>query len=107
MKKFKIKKTQRLKGSSSMKIQFIIGMLIASFAFAQTKETDKVPAIDTGHIEMHEKMAKAHQQAADCLKAGKPADDCRQSFRAQCKEAGEPGQCGIGGPMKGRKGRGK
>lgn len=90
-----------------MKTLFIVSMLVANVALAQTKETATAPATDTSHIEMHEKMAKAHQQAADCLKSGKSVDDCRQSFQAMCKDAGEPGHCGMGGPMKGRKGRGK
>lgn len=32
------------------------------------------------HIEMHEQIAAAHQGAADCLKAGKPMQECRSQF---------------------------
>ena len=87
-----------------MKTLFFVTMFTTSMALAQTKETATPPSPDASHIEMHEKMSKAHQQAADCLKSGKSADECRQSFQAMCKDAGELGQCGMGGPMKGRKG---
>lgn len=51
------------------------------------------------HIQMHEKMAKAHQGAADCLKAGKPMDECKKSFDSMCKDADGSGKCMMMGGM--------
>ena len=78
-----------------MKTILLLSIFTGSFAFAQTESTTK-PALDTAHIEMHEKMSKAHQQAADCLKSGKPVEECRTAFQSTCKDVGEPGHCGMG-----------
>ena len=52
---------------------------------------------------MHEKMAKAHSDAAECLKSGKPHDECRKNFKAACKDSGDK-MCGMGmGKGKGHK----
>ena len=88
-----------------MKTIFFAIMLISGMAIAQSKPVATPPVVDAGHIEMHEKMAKAHQQAADCLKSGKTFDECRAAFQMMCKESGEPGNCGMKGSMKDRKGR--
>lgn len=64
--------------------------------FAQQKATTvKVDQKQT-HIQMHEQMAKAHQQAAECLKSGKPEEECRNAFREMCSEYGGHGMCGAG-----------
>lgn len=57
-------------------------------------------------IEMHEKMADLHKQAAECLKSGKPIKECQDALAAQCPMA--KGGCPMMGkdcPM-GRGGRG-
>lgn len=88
-----------------MKTLFFAIMLFSGMAIAQTNTAPKPPLVDTGHIEMHEKMAKAHQQTADCLKSGKIFDECRAAFQMMCKESGESGNCDMKGSMNNRKGR--
>ncbi|MFN8791913.1 MAG: hypothetical protein ACK5Y2_10715 [Bdellovibrionales bacterium] len=66
----------------------------ANFSFAQDKAWTKSGEKNQDHIQMHEQMAKAHQQTADCLKSGKSEDECRKDFHDMCKEAGGPEKCG-------------
>jgi hypothetical protein len=66
----------------------------ANFSFAQDKASVKSTEENQEHIQMHEQMAKAHQQAADCLKSGKSKEECRKVFHSMCKEAGGPEKCG-------------
>lgn len=41
---------------------------------------------------MHEKLAKAHEEAASCLKdKSKSERECQQSFMKQCRESGSSG----------------
>ncbi len=54
-------------------------------------------------IEMHQKMAKAHQKAAVCLKAGKPVDECNREAMKMCPMANSekcPFMGNMGGMMK-------
>ncbi len=44
------------------------------------------------HIQMHEQMAKAHQQAVECLKSETSEEQCRKAFREVCASAGT--KCG-------------
>lgn len=46
------------------------------------------------HIQLHEKMMQTHQQAVDCLKSGKPEDECAKAFHRMCKEASGHRNCG-------------
>ncbi len=72
------------------------GTGIDTYAYAYAAES--TPAKETGEfharMQMHEKMAKAHQEAADCLKSGKTEMDCKSAFRAMCKDAGGYEMCG-------------
>lgn len=65
-----------------------------STGFAEDKAPVKNNEQNQDHIQMHERMAKAHQQAADCIKSGKTEEDCRKAFHEMCKEAGGPEKCG-------------
>ncbi len=79
------------------KVIFSVLILVTSTLWAQEKQATPPPtATNTQleHIQMHEKMSKAHQQAADCLKSGKPVEECRTEFHGMCSEAGSPGKCG-------------
>lgn len=77
----------------------IIYLIAISFA-VPTFAQDKAPASDAdekkSYVQMHEQMAKAHQQAADCLKSGRSENDCMKAFRETCRESGGPDQCGAG-----------
>lgn len=82
--------------------------LLATTAFAQGGGKQKSTQAGTdlkAHIEMHEKMAKAHDQAADCLKDGKPIEECRAEFKKACPGDGQGcGMMGMGhGARKGKK----
>jgi hypothetical protein len=66
----------------------IIGVLTLSFAIVAfgheiTAEQRKEK------IEMHEKMAEHHKMAADCLKAGKPLDECNNEAMKGCPMMGK------------------
>ncbi len=76
------------------KIIFLVVLSSAVFSFAQDKTPAKAMDQKQSHIQMHEQMAKNHQQAADCLKSGKAEDECRKAFQEMCKEAGGPDKCG-------------
>ncbi|MEW6057339.1 MAG: hypothetical protein AB1540_12075 [Bdellovibrionota bacterium] len=85
-------------------------LLLVTTSFAGDK--DKKSEVDNdlkAHIEMHEKTAKAHERTAECLKDGKPVDECRAEFRKA--RPGDGQGCGMGmAPGHGRgmgKGRGK
>ncbi len=50
-------------------------------------------AAEDKHIQMHEQMAKAHEKAAVCLKAGTSEKDCRAAFREMTKGMMNSDQC--------------
>lgn len=97
----------------------MLSLFVAAGAFAVARAADDAAA-KTGAdrqkmIEMHEKMAAAHAQAAACLKSGKPVDECRDALMKSCP-MGKDGGCMMGGqkngmcPMcggKGMKGKGR
>ena len=62
-------------------------------------------------VERHEKMADLHKKVAECLKAGKPVDECHAAMAKECPMRGsgacpmKGGQCGMCMGM-GGKGRG-
>ena len=91
-----------------MKATIIIlaGLFLASFGFAQTPTTTTTTTdaatMDMKHVEMHEKMSKAHQDAADCLKSGKPHEECQKAFHSMCKDSGGGAHCKMGGDMRGK-----
>lgn len=63
-------------------------------------------------IERHEKMADLHKKVAECLKAGKPVDECHAAMAKECPMRGsgacpmKGGQCGMCSGMGPGKGRG-
>jgi hypothetical protein len=67
-------------------------------ADAPTKEPAKSDV--QSKIEMHEKMAQVHKQAADCLRSGKPEKDCNAQAMKDCPMA-HSGDCPFMGKMKG------
>lgn len=46
-------------------------------------------------IARHQGMAKAHQQAAQCLAEGRKHDDCMQALRTDCKGLALGKSCGL------------
>lgn len=68
-------------------------LIISSVGMAQDKAAAK-PSSVAEHVQMHEQMAKAHQQAADCLKSGKPEEECRKAFHESCQGMGCGEKCG-------------
>ncbi len=78
------------------RLMFLMTVLCINPTFAQDKAATKEMDQKASHLQMHEQMAKTHQQAADCLKAGKPEEECRKAFHDMCREAGGPEKCGQG-----------
>ncbi len=74
-------------------IIFLIAAMSA-ISFAQKKSVTKEVESKQFYIQMHEQMAKAHQQFAECLKSGKPEEECRQSFKGMCENFGGADKCG-------------
>lgn len=74
-------------------IIFLMMVLGAMSSWGQDKITGTEAEQKPSPIQMHEQMAKAHQQAADCLKSGKSEEECRSAFHDMCKGAGGPGKC--------------
>lgn len=89
-----------------MKKIILMAMIFCSTSFSLAAD-DKTSAKGTDsksqHTQMHEHMAKAHQQAAECLKSGKSEEECRKDFHEMCKESGAPDKCGSW-MMKNKKG---
>ena len=65
-------------------------------SMAQEQQPPKEVELKLSHVQMHERMAKAHQQAVDCLNSGKSEDDCRKTFRDLCQQAGGSEMCASG-----------
>lgn len=74
------------------KIQKVFCSLMLVFVSAYAYGADPAKPSDPKlNIEHHEKMAAHHQKAADCLKAGRPADTCKKEMMKDCPmmKAGE------------------
>ena len=67
---------------------------LCAASLCSAEETAQAKKAEQSQIQMHEQMAKAHQQAVDCLKSGKSEEECRKAFHQTCEEAGGPGNCG-------------
>ena len=71
----------------------------ASKASAQpqlTKQTAKqLDAHTLEDIERHRYMARAHEQAAQCLASGKSYDDCLKQLQTSCKGLALGKNCGM------------
>ena len=46
-------------------------------------------------IERHRNMARAHEQAAQCLAQGRPLADCQKQLQASCKGLALGKNCGM------------
>lgn len=55
----------------------------------------KVDAHTQQDIERHRGMARAHEQAAQCLAAGTAYDDCQKQLQANCKGLALGKNCGM------------
>lgn len=101
----------------------VLGLGVSMPAFSQPAQPGNPPAnqmTNQQRIEMLEQAAKAHQAAADCLKAGKTVQECHKVMMdaAPAKGAmngcpmmgegmmGGPGMMRGGGPMHGKGMRG-
>jgi hypothetical protein len=81
--------------------------LQSTLAFAEDKP--KAPATDNAAaIEMHEKMAAAHQKFADCLKAGTAIAECQKTAMENCPMKDSDENCPFHGTgmMHGKMGKG-
>jgi hypothetical protein len=65
-----------------------------SWAAADTKASAPAAApTREERIQMLEKGAKIHQDAADCLKAGKSEQECKEAMMKECQQLGHGGRC--------------
>lgn len=62
---------------------------------AQTQPARQLDAHTLQDIERHRSMARAHEQAAQCLASGKSYDDCLQQLQASCKGLALGKNCGM------------
>lgn len=60
-----------------------------------TASAAKVDAHTQEDIERHRGMASAHEQAAQCLAAGKPYEDCQKQLQTSCKGLALGKNCGM------------
>ena len=78
-----------------MRASHLITAVVIAFspAFAQEK---KAAADDIKKdIAAHRQMAQIHEQAARCLEAGKPEEECHEELRKACKGVGIGKYCGM------------
>lgn len=83
----------------------LLGLSLGAPAFADDEKKSGEDDMKS-HIEMHEKMAKAHSEAAECLKSGKSRDECKEKFKEACGKEGKGCMMGHHGKHKGH-GKGK
>ncbi len=60
-----------------------------------TASAAKVDPHTQEDIERHRSMARAHEQAAQCLAAGKPYEDCQKQLQTSCKGLALGKNCGM------------
>ena len=66
-------------------------MAASSGVLAQPKVSEHVRK----DIERHRAMAAAHENAARCLEAGKPEQECQERLRTECKGLALGRYCGM------------
>lgn len=76
-----------------MKKNTLVSLIVLSFALAGNVFAEEAAKTDAKHIQMHEQMAEAHKNAAQCLKDGKSVDVCRAEFKKAMKSAKEDCDC--------------
>jgi hypothetical protein len=72
---------------------FII-LTFSAFALGQNKDLKEDKHVKAS-IADHQKMAKAHSDAAQCLTAGKSEKVCHEALRAACPDSGIGKYCGM------------
>ncbi len=75
---------------------FTLSLLVFGFfnvSYAEDASKMKMMDSPQSRMQMHEQMAKAHQDAADCMKAGKSEEDCRLAFHKMCKGSEDSEMC--------------
>ena len=55
----------------------------------------KLDAHTQEDMERHRAMARAHEQAAQCLAAGKPYENCQKQLQTSCKGLALGKNCGM------------
>jgi hypothetical protein len=83
----------------------IVAGAIAAAALAQTPAAPAVPSTPSApaklsahvlqDIQRHRAMALAHENAARCLEAGKPEQECQEQLRVECKGLAIGRYCGM------------
>jgi hypothetical protein len=69
----------------------VAGMTFALPLFAQS-HGDKEAKEDA---KRHRALAQLHEAAARCIESGKPAKDCQEQLRKDCKGVGIGKYCGM------------
>jgi|GEM_PF-2487577 len=59
-------------------------VLLSSLAYGATAPLDSTGSPRADSIKLHEETASAHLKAAECLKLGKPMDQCQREMFDQC-----------------------
>lgn len=79
--------------SKKLSTLFVFMTSLVSLAVNAADTSAKPDDGRTRRIEMLEKMAKAHKDAADCLKAGKSEEDCQKQMMENCPMREDAGSC--------------
>jgi len=81
-------------------INKFVAVALFAFGVAAAQAADKAPAKTEGdrssHLQMHLQMAKAHQEAADCLTSKKTEEECHNQFNENRSAMGDGATCGEG-----------
>jgi len=70
---------------------FVAGIALSAPLFAQS-HGDKEAKED---VKRHRALAQLHEAAAKCIESGKPAKDCHEQLRKDCKGLGIGKYCGM------------
>lgn len=68
-------------------------LLAATLVVAQEKKPN--PEEVKKDIAAHRQMAQVHENAAKCLEAGKPEEECHDQLQKECKGVGIGKYCGM------------
>jgi len=66
-----------------------------SHAPAATASASKLDAHTQEDVERHRGMARAHEQAAQCLEKGTKYEDCQKQLQTSCKGLALGKNCGM------------
>lgn len=80
-----------------MILKSLFGVMVISLSALAMSQNNNVK--DDKHVKAaiadHQKMAKAHSEAAQCLIAGKSEKICHEALAAACPDSGIGKYCGI------------